>query len=61
MKNLNNLEFQELSKQEATEINGGIVCGGLCIGIIAVVAVGALGLGIYNGYQDEKDKHEGVK
>ncbi len=58
MKNLQNLEFQELSKQEATEINGGAICAGLCVGIvIGVVALGAFALGVYNGYQNQKDQH----
>ncbi len=45
MKNLQKLDgVNELSNQELQTINGGIVCGGLCIAGIAFVAGLAIGV-----------------
>ncbi|WP_074406953.1 MULTISPECIES: Blp family class II bacteriocin [Aquimarina] len=60
MKNLNNLEFQELSQQEAIEINGGcpwcLAAGVAIVGAFVVGAAVGLAVGISKGIREELDK-----
>lgn len=37
-------EVKELSNEELQNIEGGFVCGGLCIGVIAFVVGAAIGV-----------------
>jgi lactobin A/cerein 7B family class IIb bacteriocin len=56
MKNLQNYGVQELSAKEIKETDGGIIICGIAVASWVVwtvggLCVGALGLGVYNGYQ----------
>ena len=56
-----NVEFSSLSRTEQQSINGGFVCAGLCVGIIAGVsflAGSAFALGVYNGYNNAANEAE---
>lgn len=55
----NQIEFRQLSITEQREVNGGAVCGGLCITLIVVGTIAAVGLvnGIIDGAQGEDNKN----
>ncbi len=58
---LSNVEFSSLSLVEQKSVNGGFICAGLCVGIIAGVsflAGSAFALGVYNGYNEAANNAE---
>ncbi|NLR92885.1 class IIb bacteriocin, lactobin A/cerein 7B family [Flammeovirga agarivorans] len=55
------MKFQELEFEELKSIDGGIACGGWCIAGVVLFVGSALGVGIYNGYNNAADKAAGKK
>lgn len=51
---LNNVGIQELREDELMETNGGAV-GCLVVGGIIVIGLAAIAVGMYLGYQEEKE------
>ncbi|WP_237057301.1 hypothetical protein [Microbulbifer sediminum] len=43
----------ELTLEEQVEVNGGFVCGGLCVGAAAFAAGALFGAGLVIGYKSE--------
>lgn len=46
--------MQELSQEELEAVDGGLAHVVVIGGVVAVALVCAIGIGIYNGYQDAK-------
>ena len=50
-----NVEFKSLSIQEQKDVNGGAICGGLCLFGLGVLLGAAFGVGVVNGYNNAEN------
>lgn len=51
---MNTTKFKQMNENDLEKING----GNPLLLLYGAVALGSMGLGIYNGYQQEKHKHK---
>jgi lactobin A/cerein 7B family class IIb bacteriocin len=54
MQTTNQCEITELSQNEIDQVDGGFVCGGLCIAGAAFAAGALFGAGLVVGYKSAK-------